>query len=71
MSDIEELDPEENDRELDFGATDEKLDIATEELIEDRWRPIGHNTNIRGCGTSRSTYFEHRIRARLLKFKAL
>ena len=69
----EDLTADDDEDEVDLEITEDEADAKITKLheLEKRWRLTGHNSNVRGAGTSRSTFFAHQAQDRLLASDAL
>ena len=62
----DELAQDDDEDDLDMNMLDKEADEKIEQMREKRWRPSGHNSNVRGAGTGRATYFAHQSNERSL-----
>ena len=78
----EEPDDEEPESWIEFPDDEEDIineiemeidDVAIQAIIRERfnWRDSGHNCNVRGAGTSRSTYFRNLAKSKSLEISAI
>ena len=69
----EDLASDDDEDDIDIGISDEEADAKIAKLHESekRWRQTGHNSNVRGAGSSRSTFFANQARTRALANDAM